>query len=164
MKVRNVPACVYVIIVTTAGEETYFKIGRSTCIQERIGAVQTGCPLPIERVLLLPLVENYISCAMEAALHKRFAKFHTHGEWFLFNLTNPSHKAEFHLGCDEVIRTFLTEWRWEMHSVADAKILGKSAQKEQIRKNATLNLRIDSAIEADKRRRVSLGNCSGFWR
>ena len=64
-----------VYIVGFAG---YVKIGfTSDRLEYRLSGIQTGCPEKIEVVREIPG-----NCAMEAALHRRFAKLRTYGEWF----------------------------------------------------------------------------------
>lgn len=70
---------------TKTGEFVYFlsagpfiKIGKSTGRPDaRIRELQTGCPYP------LTLIAHIVGGLREEfALHKRFAQYRTHGEWF----------------------------------------------------------------------------------
>lgn len=118
----------YVIIVTTAGPEAYFKIGVSGDIFLRIVQVQTGCPLPIERVLFLPTDDMMQARSLEGRLHARFDAFHTSGEWFMFNIQDEAQKAEFHRGCAEVLETWDPNWKWQVFDEA-----GYRAEHEKAR-------------------------------
>lgn len=53
------------------------KIGMSTNVDERLKALSTMCPTPLE---LLAVVEG--AHAEESQLHRRFAHLRLHGEWF----------------------------------------------------------------------------------
>lgn len=104
--------CVYVIIITTAGPEAYFKIGISGNLDARIDAVQTGCPLPIERVLYLPTENMAQAKQFERSFHARFREHHSSGEWFAFDISDESQKAEFKRGCCDVLDPSVPGWKW----------------------------------------------------
>lgn len=55
------------------------KIGRSSCLRERIQSMQTGCPFPLRPILTLPL-----GAFPEPELHGRFQEWRVPGtrEWF----------------------------------------------------------------------------------
>ncbi len=72
----RLPSCKEIVYFLRAGD--FIKIGKATgSPKARIATLQTGCPFPIVAI-------GYISggIAEEFALHKRFEKFHAHGEWF----------------------------------------------------------------------------------
>lgn len=70
----NVTEYVYLI----GSEENHLvKIGRSTNVPARIAALQSGSPI---RLALLWQTEG--GAKLEAALHRWFKPFRTHGEWF----------------------------------------------------------------------------------
>ena len=56
------------------------KLGRAQNVEERLAALQTGCPVEL-RVFGR---RQDISCA-EGELHRRFARSRLHGEWFRFS-------------------------------------------------------------------------------
>lgn len=56
------------------------KIGFSINPCKRIKAIQTGCPYPVE---IIALFEGDIKT--ERKLHKRYVKFKTNGEWFVYD-------------------------------------------------------------------------------
>jgi hypothetical protein len=65
-------------LVYVAGFGPYVKIGFTKgIIDERIAALQTGCPEKIEVYAVLDGSPSY-----EARLHRRFASCGTQGEWF----------------------------------------------------------------------------------
>lgn len=55
------------------------KIGFTTNPTNRLKQVQTGCPYKLEIILVIKG-----SIKTERALHKKYKKFKTNGEWFLF--------------------------------------------------------------------------------
>lgn len=147
--------CVYVFIVLTAGPEAYFKIGHSSDFASRIDAVQTGCPLPIDRVLWLPTDHHYNATALERALHQRFKSRHTHGEWFVFDLTESIDKEDFKAGCDEVLGAWRTDWAW--------RVWDESGFQAQKRSRLRSRQRMDPEVQRQEQRRrdVELAICLG---
>lgn len=147
--------CVYVIVTPSDGPSTFFKIGRTMRIESRVKGVQTGCPFPIEHVLHLPLATDMQAIAIEGRLHARFSAFHSSGEWFRFDLTNPAHKIEFRAGCHEVIHPLLGDgWRWAMYDVDEVLAVGSKASAS-VRAKRLEELRAQAA-EADQRRASGL--------
>lgn len=55
------------------------KIGFTTNPINRLKQVQTGCPYKLEIILVIKG-----SIKVERALHRKYKKFKTNGEWFLF--------------------------------------------------------------------------------
>ena len=84
--------CVYVMAAPAANGLTYFKIGITSSIAKRIGAVQTGCPLKISRVWAINTLSNGAAQALESSLHERLRAYHSHGEWFEMATENMEHK------------------------------------------------------------------------
>jgi hypothetical protein len=111
--------CLYVLIVVTAGPEAYFKIGYSTHLAKRVSSVQVGCPLPINRVLWMPTFEIGPAIWLESALHERFRRRQTSGEWFMFDITSEADKRDFRDGCAEVIRRWREDWAWQVFDEND---------------------------------------------
>lgn len=54
------------------------KIGRTVCLSARLKSLQTGSPLTLKFVGVIP----FGGAATEKTLHKKFANLHAHGEWF----------------------------------------------------------------------------------
>lgn len=62
------------------GENTgQWKIGHAKDVYARLKMVQTGCSDRLSVYGMIPAVEPR---KLERALHKRFARFRLHGEWF----------------------------------------------------------------------------------
>lgn len=159
---KGPPACVYVMIAATAGGETYFKIGHSIYVGDRIGGVQTGCPLPIKRILVLRTLCASRAQKLEKLLHKRFRAFRTAGEWFQFDMENPAHKAEFENGCDEIIRPYMGRWDWEPY---DSKMKRLRPPKSEPKSpEAIKDDRLKQVVvKALAKLRVKRGLAPNFW-
>jgi hypothetical protein len=68
------------VYVIRAG--AYYKIGlvrEQRNLRKRLWDIQISCPLPIEFIDAQPTNDAY---RLEKALHKRYAEFRSHGEWF----------------------------------------------------------------------------------
>jgi hypothetical protein len=72
--------------------ETFFKVGRTSDISRRIGEIQTGCPLKLRKVWALTVWASGPSQILEKQMHGWLAPYHSHGEWFRMDQTNPGHK------------------------------------------------------------------------
>lgn len=73
LPLANETRSIYVV-----GFSNYVKIGFTAGpIAYRLAAIQTGCP---ERLDVIAVIDG--SPKDEMALHKRFAAYRTHGEWF----------------------------------------------------------------------------------
>lgn len=68
----------WVYAIGSPGSHT-IKIGRSNAPQRRLSQIQTMSPVPLQ--LLWTRGGNHET---ETYLHRRFAKFRSHGEWFAF--------------------------------------------------------------------------------
>ena len=55
------------------------KIGKTKNVKQRINALRTGCPYPIE---CLGFIETNECTKLEKALHEKFSQFRINGEWF----------------------------------------------------------------------------------
>jgi len=110
----NETCCIYTAITKKEGEYNFFKIGITRNIVTRIPSIQTGCPLKIAKILVIPLPEGMrMAQILEAKIHIQLKPFHTHGEWFRFNTDDPAHKAAFNEGCRTVFMPFIgTGWKW----------------------------------------------------
>jgi len=59
------------------------KVGiTSNSIYERMKAIQTGCPYPIDEVFYVVLSTRAEALAYESEIHTLFKKYKTSGEWF----------------------------------------------------------------------------------
>lgn len=85
---------VYVLAAPDGLGKTYFKVGWTTDIAKRIRALQTGCPLRIRHVWMLPLWSGGAAQSLEAILHQMLRPYHSHGEWFLMQTDNLDHKRD----------------------------------------------------------------------
>lgn len=163
-------SCVYVAITVSLGEASFFKIGKSNQIGRRIPAIQTGCPLKINRVLAIELPRfqglTDLPGYVEKALHQRFKAYHSHGEWFQFTLSNKEHQGEFKQGCREVITPILGSWEWTEFDSKGLRIIRTSEQLAAAQASAAERERERAArvlryVREDAR--ALKGNIPGFW-
>ena len=83
---------VYIMAAPTEGGITYFKVGISSDVVNRICTVQTGCPLRISTVWAITTFNNGAAQDLEAKLHALLWAYRTNGEWFAMNINDLSHK------------------------------------------------------------------------
>jgi hypothetical protein len=95
----------YMMVCDAGGGFSYCKIGISRDLAKRVAGVQTGCPIPISDVAYLQVGSTYTRQA-EAMMHSGLKKFHSQGEWFRLNFTDPEHKAAFQEVTKRVIDRF----------------------------------------------------------
>ncbi|WP_048574430.1 GIY-YIG nuclease family protein [Streptomyces leeuwenhoekii] len=72
-----------VYVLGTPGSNTV-KIGRTTNLQKRVGDIQRMSPVRLTVLWTTPGGSE-----LEAQLHRHFAKFRSHGEWFTFTASDP---------------------------------------------------------------------------
>lgn len=65
-----------VYVIEAVGTNRY-KIGYTNNIARRLSCIQTGCPVPISVVTVLPMDQS-----AETWLHRRFDEYRVCGEWF----------------------------------------------------------------------------------
>ena len=66
--------------------DNFIKIGVTQLdINDRIKAVQTGCPLPITGVHYWIVNNRRQSFLIEKEIHKKISRYNTFGEWFIKN-------------------------------------------------------------------------------
>lgn len=92
---RNIAACIYCMVTEEVSGVAFFKFGISRNPLSRVSEVQTGCPVPIVEVLMLPAISRREAMNVEQATHMLLAKYKTSGEWFRFELADPEHKKDF---------------------------------------------------------------------
>lgn len=115
---------VYMMIADACCGESFCKIGVTTDLAARVSAVQTGCPMPITDVAYLDLPSN--ARAAEALFHDNLRAFHTQGEWFRMNLSDPVHKKAMADATANVLRYYgLTETKWKHMSLDAVRSLCK---------------------------------------
>lgn len=106
---------VYVMAAPERDGWTYFKVGRSVDVSKRFGPVQTGCPLKITNVWILPTWDLGASQRLEKKLHETLAEFGSWGEWFHMDTSNPSHKKAmndaFSMAAEYVSQVKPVKWR-----------------------------------------------------
>lgn len=69
-----------VTYILQAGDENLFKVGHTrTPIEQRVKALQTGCPHPIK---VYKTVASYFPERLEKILHKLMHEYRKQGEWF----------------------------------------------------------------------------------
>jgi hypothetical protein len=73
---KPMPGVVYAI---WAEDTDRIKIGRSASAHIRLETFQTASPFPLR---LLREIQTHDTVALESALHRRYATYRRHGEWF----------------------------------------------------------------------------------
>lgn len=81
----------------------YVKIGRSDDPIGRVGAVQTGCPFRIVKAGMVKCLSVRQSRLFEARAHAALAPFHSFGEWFRFDWTQPDSKETLFAVIDGIV-------------------------------------------------------------
>lgn len=75
----------YAMITELSNRARYIKFGVSETPDLRVGTVQVGCPLRIEKMLVMDCSNDYHARVVEAALHIEHSETHASGEWFKFD-------------------------------------------------------------------------------
>lgn len=97
------------------GSIRYFKIGISNVVEGRISNVQIGCPVPITEILAVECKSREVARACERGMHFQLVAYRSSGEWFQFDMDDPTHKAAFHTAAKKVLdRELLPGWKWEL--------------------------------------------------
>lgn len=127
---------------------TYFKIGITSDIAKRVGAVQTGCPLRITKVWAINVYGSGGAQAVEAAMHKRLAGYHSHGEWFAMQTDSEEHKAAMNecMAYGHQLANGGQGKKWNEVSIPDMKAAMRDLANER-----------KAAERAKSERRVKLG-------
>ena len=76
---ERIPKAGFVYLVKAVGLDEVYKIGQSTEPAKRISQMQTHSPV---KLVLECLISSNDMSALEARVHKRFAKQRLHCEWF----------------------------------------------------------------------------------
>lgn len=92
----NVGWSIYAAFAPTGDGRAMVKVGNSSKVYERILALRTGCPFPIEMVLWTMVEDRATACRLESSLHRSFSERRTNGEWFEFDLKSSADKELFH--------------------------------------------------------------------
>ena len=83
---------VYIMAAPDGEGDTFFKVGITSVVTKRIGQVQTGCPLKIKQVWILPVWSNGAAQMIEKMMHDSLKEFGSQGEWFRMDTGLPEHK------------------------------------------------------------------------
>lgn len=87
---------IYALFCMRTPTDAVVKIGASSIVYDRLLSLQAGLPFRIGVCLHAPVGERGHTMEVEAALHKAFKERNTRGEWFEFDLADPTAKSEFH--------------------------------------------------------------------
>lgn len=118
-------AVVYGMVVKV-NDVDHFKIGWTSNLKHRLSGVQTGCPIPIQHVLVRNVPSRHAACEAEKTLHRLLAPFRVVGEWFALDTTNPEHKAAFRLAtCAAFSKHDASRWNWHLLTPAEAQEWGR---------------------------------------
>lgn len=82
--------------VAPDGASAHVKIGISTLVVQRVAALKTGSPYPIQVALFCAAGDRRAASRIELAIHRSLADLRLSGEWFALNLVSPFVKARFH--------------------------------------------------------------------
>lgn len=120
--------CVYAMVVEIGGA-TFFKIGWTGQLNQRLSGVQVGCPVAIRQVLVRNVATRHAAREAEKTLHRLLRPFHTLGEWFQLDTANPEHKAAFKLA---TLTAFgghdPNDWNWRVLTAAQAMEQGRGQE------------------------------------
>lgn len=72
------------LLLCRAGSQIHIKAGRSSDPIKRMRALIVGCSVPPQVIAVASLPTFRASCRAEVALHRAFKRWHSHGEWFVF--------------------------------------------------------------------------------
>lgn len=72
----------YVYFVKACDKSKQIKIGRTSDIGKRLSSLQTGSPVKLKIIGIIECRSDAHSKEIETELHKMFAPYRTHGEWF----------------------------------------------------------------------------------
>lgn len=150
---------VYVMAAPAKDGQTYFKVGRTSDVGKRVGAVQTGCPLKITKAWVLSVWDAGASIRLEWQMHEALKDFRSHGEWFAMTPSDPAHKKAMNEAFAQAVRFASqgAEIRWRELSVkelreamaqqaSDAKAKRKEAQGRRIAFATTMMARAGRRI------------------
>ncbi|MEV5347157.1 GIY-YIG nuclease family protein [Streptomyces achromogenes] len=93
------------------------KIGRSTDLPKRLGALRRMCPVPLEVLWYTPG-----GCDLEYGLHGHFASIRSHGEWFRFEDADPV----------SAIRQVVESGAWKVHLARRSTPAPKKDRTEEL--------------------------------
>lgn len=115
--------CVYMMVADAGHGESFCKIGITKDLANRVGQVQTGCPVPITDVAYLELTSGHYLDA-ERMFHDQLRKYHSQGEWFRMTLTDPEHKSAMANATRMVIARFGgSESKWKHMDLGAIRML-----------------------------------------
>ena len=99
------------------------KIGLAGDVESRLRSVQTACPFPLTTVKYVRLPDRQSAAGAERRAHSALSGFNSCGEWFVFCLSDPDHKAALSLAMRASIDPALgPEWAWSTLQTGSAAI------------------------------------------
>lgn len=135
------------VMLTETGDVGHFKIGITIKLERRVRSIQTGCPFELKGVLFVGVAGRSQAARIERALHDALAAFRTNGEWFVFTLTDPVHKAAFRDATKAVLDDKLgSDWKWRKLSSADLKAADPDRKKAALRKAAAERMQFNRLL------------------
>lgn len=124
---------VYVLMARDAQGPMYVKIGVSDDPYSRIGAIQTGCPIPLVRAGMVKCMSRAQARLIEKELHVELAPFGSNGEWFRFDWANVAHKQALNVAIEAHMSRVKD---WALEDVDLQKVFAMKRLIEAHRKNA----------------------------
>lgn len=123
---------VYMMTADAGGGFSFCKIAITTDMAKRVKAVQTGCPMPITDIAYLDVPQGRPR-PIEKMFHDELRKYHTHGEWFRFNLSDPEHKAVVAAATKKVISYYgASETRWKHMDMAAVALMCRALRLDEV--------------------------------
>jgi hypothetical protein len=120
---------VYMLLCQDAGGSIYIKMGISSNPISRLRALRSGCPVSPKSFAYFETYSVRVSRRIEADLHKSFAKWNAHLEWFAFL---EADKAEFNAVLNAVLAHHAVPGKpfvWNRVSVKELVRISKRNQR-----------------------------------
>lgn len=137
-----IPQFLYVMVGDGGGSTRYFKIGVARNLLNRVREVQTGCPVPITQVLSADMLTRRLALRAEKEMHAGLAGYRSSGEWFVFDMANATHKADFNRVSRAVLDQFGgADLRWFIESVNSMRERRANVIAEAVREQS-INVRL----------------------
>jgi hypothetical protein len=111
--------------------EGYIKVGISRIPFERIAAVHSNSPFPVEAAIWSWIGSKYLARRIEKQLKALWADRNTRGEWYRFDYADEADKRLFFGTINAVVEAVVGERpTWQKKSGADVRVMVQAAIKK----------------------------------